>query len=289
MRREGGWKAARVERRRASDQREGGRQQARRYAEFGMRDEFERAGIAGERGRDEARVGRQKELRRLEVERERSVEIAEMEKAIALYVKSLEQYAAQVDADQARAKATEVEETVQTAKATAEAKRQRAVDVEKAQKDAEAEKIAADAAQVRAAVEAEAQRLLNEAENVLTDEARLSVFRRRLLERIEGIVRESVRPMEKIDGINIVHFDGIAGGGDGLSKNPTDEVMESALRYRMQAPLVDSVLKEIGIEGGALTKMGGVAREAVDLQRVATDAEKASKAKSGDTPPAKKG
>ncbi|MGL1664228.1 flotillin domain-containing protein, partial [Vibrio parahaemolyticus] len=46
------------------------------------------------------------------------------------------------------------------------------------------------AERVRAAVEAEAQRLLNEAENVLTDQARYSLFRRKLLDRIEGIVRE---------------------------------------------------------------------------------------------------
>ena len=44
------------------------------------------------------------------------------------------------------------------------------------------------AEQVRAAVEAEAQRLLNEAENVLTDPARDSLFRRKLLEHVEGIV-----------------------------------------------------------------------------------------------------
>ena len=43
---------------------------------------------------------------------------------------------------------------------------------------------------LRAAVEAEAQTLLNEAENVLTDEARYSLFRRRLLDKIEGIVRD---------------------------------------------------------------------------------------------------
>ena len=34
------------------------------------------------------------------------------------------------------------------------------------------------------AVEAEAQKLLNEAENVLTDEARYSLFRRKLLDRM---------------------------------------------------------------------------------------------------------
>ena len=68
---------------------------------------------------------------------------------------------------------------------------------------------------MRAAVEAEAQKLLYEAENVLTDEARYGLFRRRLLDRIEGIVRESVKPMEKIEGIRILHVDGLGGGGGG--------------------------------------------------------------------------
>ena len=68
---------------------------------------------------------------------------------------------------------------------------------------------------MRAAVEAEAQKLLNEAENVLTDEARYSLFRRKLLDRIEGIVRESVKPMEKIEGIRILSVDGLNGAGGG--------------------------------------------------------------------------
>jgi uncharacterized membrane protein YqiK len=83
------------------------------------------------------------------------------------------------------------------------AKRQKTIEVLLAEKRAEETKIAADAERVRAAVEAEAQRLLNEAENVLTDQARYSLFRRKLLDRIEGIVRESVKPMEKIEGIRI--------------------------------------------------------------------------------------
>ena len=81
---------------------------------------------------------------------------------------------------------------------------------------------------MRAAVAAEAQKLLYEAENVLTDEARYGLFRRRLLDRIEGIVRESVKPMEKIEGIRILQVDGLGGGGGGRGdgRSPTDEVIE---------------------------------------------------------------
>ena len=39
-------------------------------------------------------------------------------------------------------------------------------------------------------------------------------------------------------------------------------MIESALRYRVQAPMIDQVLKEIGIEGGSLAQLGGLMREA---------------------------
>ena len=107
---------------------------------------------------------------------------------------------------------------------------------------------------------------LNEAENMLTEASRLSRFRGKLLERIEGIVRESVRPMEKIDGIKILHIDGANGGGGSGNRNVTDEVIDSALRYRVQAPMIDSLMKEIGIEGGSLGRMTDVLRDAKDIE-----------------------
>jgi len=204
------------------------------------------------------------------------VENAAMEKAITLYAKSLEESAAAVKAEIAKAKAAEAAELVQTVKESEAAKRRKTVEVINAEKAAEEVRIAAEADKVRKAVDAEAQKLLYEAENLLTDGARYGLFRRRLLDRIEGIVRESVKPMEKIEGIRILHVDGLqgmGGAGGGSSRTPTDEVIESALRYRVQAPLIDQVLKEIGIEGGNLAKMGGLMREASDMQRVAKDAQ----------------
>src|SRR5207302_5593262 len=106
-------------------------------------------------------------------------------------------------------------------------------------------------------------------ENVLTDQARYSLFRRKLLDRIEGIVRESVKPMEKIEGIRILQVDGLNGhGGGNGGRSATDEVIDSALRYRVQAPLIDSILADIGVEGGSLSKMPGLIREARDMQGI---------------------
>src|SRR5258707_6563714 len=98
---------------------------------------------------------------------------------------------------------------------------------------------------------------MNEAENTLTPESRQLTMRLRLLEKLEGIIRESVRPMEKIEGIKILQVDGLwggapqgeGGGGEGRG-NVAEGIVNSALRYRAQAPLIDSLLRELGIEGG---------------------------------------
>ena len=68
------------------------------------------------------------------------------------------------------------------------------------------------AMRVRAEIEAEAMRMMNEAHNMLTPEARMSALRMKLVEKAEAIIRESVRPMERIEGIKILHVDGLGGG-----------------------------------------------------------------------------
>ena len=101
----------------------------------------------------------------------------------------------------------------------------------------------------------EGTRLMNEAQNLLTPEARLSAMRIRLIDKLEGIIRESVKPMERIEGIRIMHVEGLGGGsggggGQGNGGNVADSVVNSALRFRAQAPLIDQLLREIGVQGG---------------------------------------
>ena len=62
----------------------------------------------------------------------------------------------------------------------------------------------------------------------------------------------------------------------------TDEVIDSALRYRVQAPLIDSLLGDLGMEGGSLSKMGGLIREARDLDSIRRSAETQEKDAAGD-------
>ena len=119
------------------------------------------------------------------------------------------------------------------------------------------------ALRVRAEIEAEAARLMNEAHNMLAPEARMSALRMRLVEKAEAIIRESVRPLERIEGIKILHVDGLGGsGGDGTRNGDSggglaDGLVNSALRFRAQAPLVDQLLREIGIEGGDIQRLVG--------------------------------
>lgn len=297
---------ARIERERALQALEIAKRQAFEEAEIAAGEEVERARIMTERGIEEARVVRDREIRKLSIERDKTLELAELEKAISLAAKSKERSAAIAEAEAARALAITAEEQAFTAREREIAERRKAVELIAAARDAErehlrltakagAEKAAAaafaeaqriaaqaeaQAAVIRAeaaaktyAVDAEGQRQANEAENLLTNEARASRTRMRLLDKIEGIVRESVRPMEKIDAIKILHVDGL-GGGEGSRKNVTDEVIDSALRYRVQAPMIDSLMKEVGIEGGSVGRMTDVLRDAKDLDTIVRNRKK---------------
>src|SRR5579875_237517 len=279
--------------------------QALEEAEIAAAEEIERTRIATERGLEEARLVKNRDLRQLAIDCEVKVELAEIQKAIELARGTQERSAALVAAEAARAEAVAAEERTITVRerevaerrklmeliaterevqqealrviAAAEAEMQAARSLAEARKvtaaaEAEAEKTRVAAAAQRYEIEAEGQRLINEAENLLSSEARAGRLRDKLLDRLEGIVRESVKPLEKIDGIKILHVDGLNGGGRaGGSRNVTDEVIDSALRYRVQAPMIDNLMKEIGIEGGSLGRLTDVLRDAKDISSLTRD------------------
>jgi uncharacterized membrane protein YqiK len=165
---------------------------------------------------------------------------------------------AQAAADQARAKAVAEEEKVFTVREVELAQRKKLVDVSNAEAEADTSRIRSLAAKIRHEVEAEGLTLMNKAANLLTPEARQSAMRRQLIDKLEGIIRESVKPMERIEGIRVLHVEGLGGspgGGNGSGSgngNIADSVVNSALRFRAQAPLVDQLLREIGVQGGDL-------------------------------------
>ena len=156
------------------------------------------------------------------------------------------------------AKAVEAEEAVKTSREVQGANREAQIAQIIAAKDSETERLLA-------TVRAEAERLRNEAENLLTEDARAGRLRAQLIERLESIVRETVKPMERIDSIKGVHLGG-AGLGDGGERSPTEEVMDSVLRYRVQAPMIEELLKDVGVDGSSLTRSGDIFRAAKDAK-----------------------
>jgi uncharacterized membrane protein YqiK len=133
-----------------------------------------------------------------------------------------------------------------------------------AEAEAEAEKMSAAAAEIRYAVEATGNQALNEAANLLSSEQISMKVKLELIENLESIIRESAKPMENIDDIKIIQLDGLngataaAGAGGEVSgasvggDNLADKVVSSALKYRAQAPLVDSLLAEVGLKSDDL-------------------------------------
>ncbi len=255
--------------------------------------EVEKMRIAQERTLDEERITRERDTQRLEVERRQALELAEQARAIAIAEQSRAQSEAQAEAERARAQAVVAEEQVFSAREKEVAERRKAIELIQARQEAErqaitiqlaaeaekraaadrcevnimtaeaaseAEKIRALAAKLRYEIEAEGKRQANEAANILTPESRAGELKMRLVERLDAIIRESVKPMERIEGIKILHVDGLGGrsgdgGGSGGGQSLADDVVSSALRYRAQAPLVDQLLQEIGIEGGDIGKL----------------------------------
>jgi uncharacterized membrane protein YqiK len=226
-------------------------------AQITAREAVQRARIASERAVDEDRIARERGVEELEIQRRQAIELAEQHRAIAVAEQSKLQSQAQAAADQARAKAVTEEEKVFTARDVEMAERKKLIDVSQAESEAESSRIHAMAAKIRHEVEAEGLTLMNKAANLLTPEARQSAMRRQLIDKMEGIIRESVKPMERIEGIRILHVDGLGGGNSSQGNGSggaglADSVVNSALRFRAQAPLVDQLLREIGVHGGDL-------------------------------------
>ncbi|OQX24656.1 MAG: flotillin [Desulfobacteraceae bacterium IS3] len=185
----------------------------------------------------------------------RETEIAERQKAIELVEarKQAEREAIgiMVAADADKKAAADKAESLRVI-ATGEADKLKI----EAKASAEAEIMKAQASEKSYSVEAEGTRSLHEAENILDPAIIAMRIKMAIIENLDKIIRESVKPMEAIEGIKIIQVSGLGGNsGSGTqgtegSTNLADQLVNSALRYRGQAPLVDSLLKELGITGG---------------------------------------
>lgn len=144
-----------------------------------------------------------------------------------------------------------------------------------AEGEAEAEKLRAEAARVRFEVEAAGQQAINEAANILSSDQVGLQMKLALLKVLPEVIRESAKPMEAIDSIKIVQVDGltnrggsgpVGGSGSGAaggSGNLAGDAVSAALAYRAQAPVLDGLMKELGLDGSSLgTLVSGAAKGA---------------------------
>ena len=284
-----------IEMRRAEQSSEVARQQAERQREA------EQARISAKQLTDAAQIEADRAVQEAKIAQQQSLEIARQEQQIAVQNKSREESQAKAEADKARAEAVAAEEQVTTARETevaerakrseliqaakeaerqalgvkveAEAEKQAAADRAEALRasakgEAEAEKLRAEAARVRFEVEAAGQRAVNEAANLLSSENISLQAKLELLKVLPEIIREAAKPMEAIDSIKIVQVDGLtggAGGGDTLSQggdtNLAQSAVSAALRYRAQAPMLDGLMKELGLDGSSLDTLAAAAAE----------------------------
>lgn len=234
----------------------------------------------------ELEIARSRTIEIAEIERRREIELAEQLREIEVARHSLARSAAQAEAEHARAAVVKAEESVISARDVERAERERAVQLVAARRETEAkgvaalgaaetehkvalqraeaikaladaesaaEKLRAAAAKVRYEIDAAGRKALNSAENEQSQEAMALRLKLAIIENLEGIIRESAKPLERIEGIRIVHLDGGLGAGTVPAGAPpgslSDQVMTSALKYRIQAPLVDSLLKDLGLAG----------------------------------------
>jgi uncharacterized membrane protein YqiK len=213
-----------------------------------------------------------------EVTTARETEVAEREKQIRLIEarKAAEQQAIAITvaAETEKAAAVDRAEAVRIT-AEAEATRERV----SAEGIAEAEKLKATARAATYAVDAEGQRAINEAANLLSVDQIAMQIRVALIKALPEIIANSVKPMENIEGIKILHVEGLGGGaigsGEYANGNLAEQAVNAALKYRTQAPILDQLMGELGLDGSSLHGLAGgvtgTARPAAPRPRPASD------------------
>lgn len=249
--------------------------------------------IQWERSNSESR------LRQNEIDNARAIEVSEIErrKQIELAEQTLELELAEhsrvvaevkIATERVREQLARAEESAAGAREVARAEVGQSIQAITARQQAEVMNIIAEAetnvdrlntaaTELRLQVEAAGLRSRNEADNVLGANIQAMRVKLQLIEKLEGIIRESVKPLEHIDGLKIFDIRGagsfpggqVGGAGQNSHARLGDELVNAALRYRGQGPLVDALLKEIGIAGADLT---GLQKSFPDLHLGKADA-----------------
>lgn len=261
-----------------------------REAEIAKERAIETAEIEKTKDIETREIEKHKSIEQSRIQQQRDIEVAEQEKRIAVAAKSEEESAARARAAEAEKLKVEKEEAVITARQVAEANRRKEIEVIDARKEAErdavgvtvqaeaekraaedrssailiearasadAKKLQAEADEKVYAVEAAGKQALYEAENVLSDEQIALQKSLAILKALPEIVAQAVKPLENIEGIKILQGYGaghqFAAGGDGTAINQggiAEQVTSAALNYRANAPVIDAMLRELGLVNG---------------------------------------
>ena len=212
-----------------------------------------------------ARIDLEQSIQAAEVAREEALSIAQQNSQIEISKKSQEEILAKSNADSARAKAVMVSESIETARATAEAERRvkldeiakqgearnaafqqtiRAENEKAVSKDkAAARREAAEADKAVRIADADGVRALIDAENSRSEAMIAMELEKARLEAMPKIVSEMVKPAEKINSINVNHVTGLGGNSSGnAASTPVSAALDSIMDMAVQMPL----LKKIG-------------------------------------------
>jgi uncharacterized membrane protein YqiK len=250
------------------------RQKDAEEAQIVSEQDIKNAKIAQQRNLDAHRIESERETRLLDIDKAKRLSIEEHQKNLEIINKSKQVLKSKAEEESTRARAIEAEEKANSARYVEKAQGIKKVDVITAASKAEQDRFSTMAAKLRYEIDAAGKEALNAAENLRSDASRRSALRLKLAEKIEGIIRESVKPMANIGDIKIVDVNGLPGfsgtsgsgssgeavtaGGSGRSGNLADNVVSSALRYRAHQPFLDSLLKEIGMHPGEISNIRNI-------------------------------
>jgi len=253
------------------------RQRDAEEAQIISEEQIKNAKISQQKNVDAYRISAEKETRLLDIEKAKRLKLEEHQKELEIIDKSKAVLKSKAEEETARAKAVEAEEKANSTRYIEKAQGIKQVDVISAASKAEQDKFATLAAKLRYEIDAAGKKALNTAENLRSDASRRSALRLKLADKIESIIRESVKPMANIGDIKIVDVNGLPGfsggnpdGGNavgssggkgdstGRSGNLADSVVNSALRYRAHQPFLDSLLKEIGMNPGEISNIRNI-------------------------------
>ena len=253
------------------------RQRDSEEAQIISEEQIKNAKISQQKNVDAYRISAEKETRLLDIEKAKRLKLEEHQKELEIIDKSKAVLKSKAEEEATRAKAIEAEEKANSTRYIEKAQGIKQVDVISAASKAEQDKYSTLAAKLRYEIDAAGKKALNTAENLRSDASRRSALRLKLADKIESIIRESVKPMANIGDIKIVDVNGLPGfsggnpdggnavgssGGKGDSTgrggNLADSVVNSALRYRAHQPFLDSLLKEIGMNPGEISNIRNI-------------------------------